>query len=78
MEYNRQNSCHFGPFLPFHPTKTLKNQNLKNEKNACTYHLDDIITWRYHHQVGAPSKNSRHKLYVNATLIVYLKFTYKI
>ena len=76
---NDNHMIYFGSFLPFHPTKTLKNQNLKTEKNACTYHhLDDIITWRYHHQVGAPSKNSRHRLYVNATLIVYLKFTYKI
>ena len=39
MESDRENFCHFGPFLPFYLTNNTKNQNFeKNEKNAWTYH----------------------------------------
>ena len=32
---------YFGPFLPFHPTKTLKNQNFKKMKKTPAH----IIIW---------------------------------
>ena len=43
MEYNRQNSCHFGPFLPFHPTNKLKNQNFEKMKKTLRYHHFTLV-----------------------------------
>ena len=40
MIFNKQNFFVIsGNFLPFYPSNTLKNENIKNEKNP----------WRYHH-----------------------------
>ena len=43
MEYNRQNSCHFGSFLPFQPTNKLKNQNFEKMKKTLRYHHFTLV-----------------------------------
>ena len=34
MEHDKQNFCHFGPFLPFYAPNNPKNQNFEKMKNT--------------------------------------------